>query len=264
MSTLTGQQIQSTYQGLLKLADSTTGITQTKQYIQDGLGNNTGLKIATDYFEAPNQIGILNVKGDYYGLGFNASGIAPVANTQNVISASLFYDAGMYDYSAITYNIVTATTSSDVWEVSFYTAQYVDGIGLAPHTQVLSAHTLVTNSTGLKTTSFSSPLSFSGYGGGFYFMVWKLSNSGVTPTVRPSTIPTNSAYLNGLWATKIGFTLSTLGTAIGSPLKAGIAAQTITYSGLSTFNTTYSAGDVATYSTSVTTPIYGFALNTIK
>lgn len=42
MSNLTGQQIQNTYEGLLNLEDSTTGITSNLQAIQDGLGNNTG------------------------------------------------------------------------------------------------------------------------------------------------------------------------------------------------------------------------------
>lgn len=42
MGTLTGQQINNTYDGLLKLSDSTTGITSTFQAIEDGLGNNTG------------------------------------------------------------------------------------------------------------------------------------------------------------------------------------------------------------------------------
>ena len=45
MSTLTGQQINLTYPGLLNLETSTTGITSSFQQIQDGLGNNTGLTI---------------------------------------------------------------------------------------------------------------------------------------------------------------------------------------------------------------------------
>ena len=48
MPTLSGQTIQSTYQGLIKLADSTSGITSTPQQIQDGLGNDTGTRIATN------------------------------------------------------------------------------------------------------------------------------------------------------------------------------------------------------------------------
>ena len=40
MSTLFGNNISQTYQGLIKLADSTTGVTSTTQSFQDGLGNN--------------------------------------------------------------------------------------------------------------------------------------------------------------------------------------------------------------------------------
>ena len=58
MSTLTGQQINLTYPGLLNLETSTTGITSNPQQIQDGLGNNTGIKIATNYLTAPNVLGI--------------------------------------------------------------------------------------------------------------------------------------------------------------------------------------------------------------
>ena len=48
MGTLSGQSISDTYDGLLKLADSTTGITSTYQQIQDGLGNDTNTKISTN------------------------------------------------------------------------------------------------------------------------------------------------------------------------------------------------------------------------
>jgi hypothetical protein len=54
MSNLTGQQINQTYPGLLNLETSTTGITENLQAIQDGLGNNTGLRIATNQLEVPN------------------------------------------------------------------------------------------------------------------------------------------------------------------------------------------------------------------
>ena len=47
MGTLSGQSISDTYDGLLKLEDSTTGITSTYQQIQDGLGNDTNTKIST-------------------------------------------------------------------------------------------------------------------------------------------------------------------------------------------------------------------------
>jgi hypothetical protein len=48
MGTLSGQTIQNTYDGLLKLEDSTNPITSSPQFIQDGLGNNTNMKIGTN------------------------------------------------------------------------------------------------------------------------------------------------------------------------------------------------------------------------
>lgn len=46
MATLTGQKIKDTYDGLLKTTDSTTGLPATgKSVIQDGLGNDSALKL---------------------------------------------------------------------------------------------------------------------------------------------------------------------------------------------------------------------------
>jgi hypothetical protein len=48
MSTLFGNNISQTYQGLIKLADSTTGVTSTTQSFQDGLGNNIPIQVSND------------------------------------------------------------------------------------------------------------------------------------------------------------------------------------------------------------------------
>jgi len=48
MSALTGNNVKDTYQGLLKLANSYTGVTGTLQYVQDGLGNNIPLQASND------------------------------------------------------------------------------------------------------------------------------------------------------------------------------------------------------------------------
>lgn len=267
MSTLTNTQIQNTYQGLLKLANSTTGITTNFQAIEDGLGNDTGIKIATNYLAAPNNPGFLNLKADYYGVGFNAATVTPVASTQNVLMAYPFYDNGMYSYSAITYHIVTATTSSDVMQISFYTAQMVDGVGLAPHNQILSAQTLVTNSTGRQTTTLSSHLSFSGYGAGIYFMVMKLSNAGVTPTVRTYSVTAN--FTSGMFFNsfqQLGFALNASGNAFQSFQKNLGTNWGVVYSGLSTFNSSFTTGDVTTPSSNISVqPLqFGWVLNTVK
>ena len=260
MSTLTGQAIKDTYEGLLKLTDSTTGITTTPQQIQDGLGNNTGIKIATNYLTAPNVVGSQDYKGDYYGIGFSASITAPIAGSQNIILAIPFYDNGLYDYSAITYSVATATTSSDVMTCGFYTSQYVNGVGLAPSVLVQSGITLTTNSTGIKTTTLPSTLSFSGYGPGPYFFLFKIANAGLTPTVRNTG---SAATSGGIWPSKVGLTLNAVGTAINISVK-GTGNNFVAYSGLTNFQTSYSSADVQTYSTTVAPPQIGFALNTIK
>jgi len=48
MGQLTNLHVSQSYQGLVKLANSTTGVTNTLQYTQDGLGNNLPLQISTD------------------------------------------------------------------------------------------------------------------------------------------------------------------------------------------------------------------------
>ena len=262
MANLTGQAIQNTYPGLLNLATATTGITSTPQQIQDGFGNNTGTRIGTNFLTNPTVFGMTDYKADYYGLGFTVTAVAPVASTQNILIGNLFYDNGTYDYSAVTYNVSTATTSSDVVTIAFYSTQYVDGVGAAPSVLIQSGITLTSNSTGVKVTSLPSALSFSGYGPGYYWMMMKIANAGVTPTVR-YTGSANALVAAGIPSAKLGFTLSIAGTAAQLPVKAGNTPQ-IAYSGLTNFQTSFSAADVRTYSSTVTPPAYGFALNTIK
>jgi len=264
MSTLTGQAIKDTYEGLLKLADSTTGITSSIQTIQDGLGNNTGMRVATNFFQSPTTLGINYLKGDYYGVGFTAANTGAIANTQNVIIAAAFYDPGLYDYSAITYNIGVATTTSDVWTGAFYTAQFAPNIGLGPSILIQSGITFTTNSTGVKTTTLPSTLSFSGYGPGIYFFVFKIANAGATPTVSPKS----GAYPNATFNTlstfgPIGMTLSQSGALMQSPFKVNIQNTSVVYSSLSNFQTSYSTSDISSPSTAVTAPNWGWALKTI-
>jgi hypothetical protein len=263
MSNLTGQQIKDTYDGLLNLANSTTGITSTPQQIQDGLGNNTGTRIATNWLTNPMVFGMSELKGDYYGLGFTTAGVTPVGSTQNVMIASLFYDSGSYDYSAITYNVISATSTSDVATIGFYTAQMVDGVGLAPSVLVQSGTTLISNSTGVKTTTLPSALSFSAYGPGYYFFVIKISNAGVTPTIRYSANQ-NTSINNQLATYKNGYTLTALGTSATQPVKSISVNAAVVYSGLTNFQTSYSAADVRTFSTTASIQPYGWVLNTIK
>jgi hypothetical protein len=191
MSNLTGQQIQNTYKGLLNLQDSTTGITSTLQAIQDGLGNNTGARIATNYFTARNVPNMdFNIVPDIVGTGFGlAQGSTNPATSENRIGYGIFYDSGVYSYSAMTYQLVTLSTTNDVVNFYFYSLQLVPDIGIAPKNLIMSGITLssITPSvTGYTTTILPSPLSFSGTGGGYYVFMTYIQNSGTTPTVRYS------------------------------------------------------------------------------
>lgn len=186
MSALTGNQIKDTYQGLLKLADSSTGITQNFQAVQDGLGNNTGVRFAIDQFEAPNLVGFVNLKAQYYGSGFQAAaGNQLAAGTQNIIMAYPFYDKGLYEYSALTFNLITASTTSDTCEAAIYTTQMINPYGIFPNEPIISGITIpTTGSLGQRTVAFPSNISMSGYGSGVYWVVFKISNAGVQPSVR--------------------------------------------------------------------------------
>lgn len=185
MSNLTGQQINQTYPGLLNLADSTTGITQNLQAVQDGLGNNTGLRIATNQLEAPNQTGLIPLTGRYYGSGLGSDSGSPwQAGIQGEILAYPFYDQGMNSYTAMTVHLNSATTVSDTIEAAFYSTQIINPNGLFPSSVILSGITIpTTGSTGLTTITFGSDLSFSGYGGGIFFLVFKFGGAS-NPNVR--------------------------------------------------------------------------------
>lgn len=265
MSTLTGQQINNTYDGLLKLADSTTGITSSLQAIEDGLGNNTGSRIGTNVFTAPNVISINNLKPDYGGNGFTTSAQAPVANTQNRVFYLPFYDAGVFSYSAISYNLNTLSTTSDIVNVAFYTMQQVPLCGIAPKNLIMSGITwdsFAPATTGVKTTVLPSTLSFSGTGGGFYIIAFNVTNAGVTPTVRygtPAITIGNQSY-----AYNLGFYLTAAGTSLQVGQRTGtIFSQSPVLNNLQ-FQTSYSESDISTnLSTTVAGITLGFGLKTI-
>lgn len=264
MSTLTGNQIKDTYQGLLKLADSTTGITQNLQAIQDGLGNNTGVRIAQDQIEAPNIPSFVPLKSRFYGSGLqNTNANQYAAGIQGTILATPFQDGGDYSYSAITFNTTTQTSTSDTVEFAFYTTQMINPFGLFPHTPIISGITADTTTTGLKTFVFPSPISFSGYGGGLYFLVYKISNAGVQPTWRPGTAnpaATNQPQIYGFIQSFTPLTYQAQSIRVNNP-----AGTMMVFSGLTTFDNPYSntINTAQSTSTSVAGNGAGFVLHTV-
>jgi hypothetical protein len=270
MATLTGQQINNTYDGLLKLADSTTGITTSLQAIEDGLGNDTGSKIATNLFTAPNVVQ-MNINGkppQYLGVGANTTGTVSPGNVgNNNLIFQYFYDPGVYSYSAMTHYVSTITSTSDVVEVFIYEPQFVNDYGWFPNNLLFSGISLTTSATGFHTTTFATPLSFTGTGGGLYCYVLKYTNAtglAYTPTVRFGT-PQFAIY-NQSFAYSLGFVRNNLGNAFL------IGNRAATYQGNTSYwftnqttPATITASDVATrFNTTTTQNIMGFQFHTIK
>ena len=261
MANLTGQQIQSTYPGLLNLATATTGITSTLQAVQDGLGNNTGVRIATNNLFSPNIMGTNYLKPDYMGVGFTAAGVTPVALTQNKLLYESFYDSGLWSYSAITYNVVTGTTIGDVITGAFYTLQLVPTIGFAPADLIMSGITLTVSSSGVKTTTLPSTLSFSGYGSQLYCFVYKIANSGATPTVRLAASTANGT-INVVGAS-LGYYFSAAGTVCFAGSKNGQFGTISNSLNTANFQTSFTSSDITTQFQTLTMQSYGFTLNVI-
>jgi hypothetical protein len=267
MANLSGQTIQSTYPGLLNLNTATTGVTSTPQAITDGLGNNTGALIGTNFLTAPNIFPMLGSNlfvPDYMGPGFASTGVAPVANQQNKINAFLFYDTGKYAYSAITYGALSATTTGDVVECAFYTCQYYNGVGVVPYQLIQSGITLTTNTVQqFLNTTLPSTLSFSGYGGGYFYFLMKITNSGATPTVRLSSNPQNTNQFPSIIGLQLGMVKNRSVNATVNAIGTNASVPAYVLNTATTFNATYALTDVD-INTSVTAYNMGFNLRCIK
>ena len=264
MSNLTGQQIKDTYEGLLNLQDSTNGITSSYQQIQDGLGNNTNTRISNVGIQSPTIVGMNNLKPDYTGVGFIAgAGNANTALTQNKVLYFPFYDSGVYSFSAISYNLGTLTTTSDVVTMAFYTMGQVPTIGVSPKDLIMSGITLESaTSTGVKTTNLPSTLSFSGTGGGWYIAAFYVSNSGVTPTVRYGA--SNIAINNQSFAATLGFYLTAAGTGTNIGQRFPISLGNLTSVLNLPFQLSYSTADITSnVSSTLSNTIWGFGLKPI-
>jgi hypothetical protein len=261
MSTLSGSQINQSYQGLIKLADSTTGVTTSLQTLQDGLGNDLPMGVKEDYFYTPNQYTFPLYKGKYYGPGFTATSSAGVSGTQNTVFIYPFLDQGLYSYSAMTYNLAQVTSSSDVVTAAFYDMGVYEDGGLYPKNLIMSGITLEsTGSLGKRVTTLPSTLSFSGTGAGLYFMCVKISNAGVTPTVRYTQTSTTQ-LVTGL--SNYGNYENTAGTAIAGSQGSGIVNLSRQRLTTANFPVTFTQSDISTRQSTSPQDI-GFVLNTIR
>lgn len=216
MSTLSGQTINSTYQGLLKLDDSTTGITSSYQQIQDGLGNNTDVLIKQGGIKTLTQMGQENtISGEYFGVGIGTTSTTPgvaLYALPDRYSFIPFYDNGFYSYSAITV-FVSATNggTSEIHQFALYDTQWVSPLGIMPNNKI--GDTIAPNfstTAGFQTFTFSSPVSFPQGLNYVVYIAQNLTSPGAQITSRlrvaAQTISNSYQYSNFL-----GFTLNDAG-----------------------------------------------------
>lgn len=264
MANLSGQTIQSTYPGLLNLNVATTGITSSPQAITDGLGNNTGVRIGTNFLSAPTIANLdCSLKPDMMGQGFGTGASVPVANTQNRLVYNVFYDTGVYSYSSLTYNLNTVSTTSDVLDFYFYSLQFVPNYGVAPRNLIMSGISLpTTGATGVRTVTLPSTLSFSGTGGGYYVYAYYITNSGVTPTVRITT-PSVGAR-NQAFAETLGYYMNAANTSaqLGSRMASITPVNAFVINTLPV-QSSYSQSDIINNLSTTLGLGYGFGLRTI-
>lgn len=263
MSQLTNLQINQSYQGLLNLADSTSGITPTFQTIQDGLGNDIPARVSNSRFVSNNFVSYVNFTPDYMGNGLTTTSSAPIAGSQSGIITTLFYDSGVFEYSALTTSVITATSTSDIASFGFYTAQWVNGYGLSPAELIFSGTSLDVASTGFKTFTFGTNQTFSGTGSGIYFFVLEIRNAGVTPTMRLANKIT-SVTIEPAFSQQYGFVANNAGTAYQNAWKNSVANNTgILYNNLG-LQSSYSQSDITTNFSTTQVIGQGFLLNVAK
>ena len=250
MATLSGQSINQTYQGLLKLADSSTGITSNLQSIQDGLGNDTGLRIGIDQFESKNLPSLIPLQARYYGSGYSTiTGTQYSSGLENIIISTPFYDNGDYSYSAVSIYTAQITSTSDTVQGAIYTSQIINPYGLYPHTPIVSGITADTTTTGLKTFVFPSNISMSGYGGGIYWFVLKITNSGVQPTWRPGQGALSFPFVN--YQPMVYGLVETISGNISTGIRGNNSLSSFqVFTGTTTFDNPYSSSLQSTQSSS--------------
>jgi hypothetical protein len=186
MATLSGNTIQSTYQGLLKLNNSTSGITSSFQDITDGLGNPTGMQLKEDNLLTPNHLFQPSYKFKYYGPGWGGTNYTPSTTSVADIfrtQFSYYYDPGLHSYSGMSVYLNTSSGVNDeYYKFAIYDTQFDPEIGILPYNRLTDVIFLdVSGSTGVQYIPFTTPVSIPA---GFYFVVSQVFNN-TTPAALP-------------------------------------------------------------------------------
>jgi hypothetical protein len=157
MATLSGNTISDTYDGLLKLQDSSLPISSGMTQITDGLGNPTGLRLSDTEAQIFNGF-TFKTYGlpKYVGMGFSNSSSFSSNFSQRTTSQPVLL-RGELSYSGITYRMITPTSSNDTISFSLYEADYDDSVGVYPKTRVVNNLPLILTGS---TSNISIPFGF--------------------------------------------------------------------------------------------------------
>jgi hypothetical protein len=263
MSSLSSLQINQSYQGLLKLADSTTGITQTLQSVQDGLGNDTGIKLAQDFFSAPSVLSYKPLGRSTGGNGIaTGGGTAFVTGSVNKLYGNFFYEQDNASYTGITFRVGTVTSTADEINMAFYTVEQTGQYGIAPKDLIMSGITLDAAdlaATGLVTKALPSTLTFP-HPGAYCLMLYVTNPGVVNPTAR-LTAPAEIALQMGMLSMMYGFVPSVDGSAAQNPYYgASTESTSVYYNTNAPFVTSFTPSTIAATAQSTTISIAGFIL----
>ena len=88
MGQLTNLFVSESYQGLIKLTDSTTGVTGTLQYVTDGLGNNLPIQLSDTLVIITGSI--TNAESSSYAENAISASYAPMPDVSGFVPSSEF------------------------------------------------------------------------------------------------------------------------------------------------------------------------------
>jgi hypothetical protein len=88
MGQLTNLFVSESYQGLIKLTDSTTGVTSTLQNVTDGLGNNLPIQVSDTQVIITGSI--TNAESSSYATQALSASYAPMPDVSGFVSSSEF------------------------------------------------------------------------------------------------------------------------------------------------------------------------------
>lgn len=265
MSTLSNQQINQSYQGLIKLADSSSGITTSLQSIQDGLGNDTGMRMGLNFFESPTQLTYSPLGSSSCGISIASTGAGTANTNVNKLYGHFFFAQKGETYTGLTVSVGTVAAGDDTCEFALYTVGRSDQYGITPKDLVMSGMTLSTldlSTTGLKTMTLPTPLIFPE--SGVYFLASLVQSTG-TPVVRLRGVVSTSLPLlfSGLLNSMYGPVLDTSSAGYINPFKAGTTNTTfILYGGTDgPFLPSYDPDSIGATASSFNANILGFVFN---